>query len=556
MVVILFVVFRSIFATVVPLLMILTTIFLVVSIQGMLHWPFTAVNSALIPTTIILAIGTTVHVLVEFFTFRRSGDSPKTSAAETVQDLFFPVLFTCVTTAIGFAALSVTELKPVRQFATLASVMPMIIFVLSMTALPALLSFVSWMPRNAKTAEQAAKNTSWVSWLLKRLPKFTFKYRTPIAVIGVVVWILSLYGASKITVDANVVNYFKKNSWVNIDLHYFNNQFKGISNLEVVIDTGEEGGVKDPHLLQRADALQSWLESFDETGAATSVIKFYKQINQSLNENQDVYFTLPTTREMAAQFLLMYENTGPDEDLTDLKDFDERFMRIQVPVINMDETETTRLLSLFEAGIEEKFSDLNIELTGNLVINNAQNHYTNNGMFKSFSIAILVIGICFIILFRSLKYGVIALVPSVVPILLTGGLISLVGVSLDLGTMIVGAMTIGIAVDDSIHLMSRYLLKRKRGYSVSESIELAMQSSGRAVVLTSVILVTGFSVMLLGSFISYIYVGMFSAMIMLLALIGDLLFMPAVLFIVDGLKNESVENESCSDLTSKEINNA
>ena len=119
---------------------------------------------------------------------------------------------------------------------------------------------------------------------------------------------------------------------------------------------------------------------------------------------------------------------------------------------------------------------------------------------------------------------------------------------MDLGTMIVGAMTIGIAVDDSIHLMSRYLLMRKRGSSVHDAIQYAMHTSGRAVMLTSLILVSGFSVMLLGSFVSYIYVGLFSAMIMSFALVGDLIFMPAILYVLDG-NNEKEKQESWKSST-------
>jgi len=550
MLVILFVIFRSFFAMAVPIVVIIATMLLATSIQGWLKFPFTAVNSALIPTVIILCIGTCVHVLVEFFQFRFAGHEPKVAAKEAVSDLFFAVLFTCVTTALGFIALSVTELKPVREFALLAALAPMLIFLLSMTTLPAILSYVPWVPRNKRkqlesgsesledilTQETVSKKSPML-WLTHHIPVFTLRYRKPLAVVGVLITVFSFYSISHIRVDSNIVNYFKKDSWMNQDLFYFNDNFKGITNLEVVVDTGEEGGIKNPEILQRIDTMQTWLRAFDETGKPTSIIDFFKQINQSLNEDDPDFFQLPTSREMAAQFLLLYENTGPNEDLSDLKDFNEQFLRVQIPVLNMDEVDTTQFIERINQGFEQQFADLTIDLTGNLIMNNAQNRYVNNGMFQSFGIAIVAIGLCFILLFRSFKYGTIALAPSIVPVILTGGLISYAGVAMDLGTMIVGAMTIGIAVDDAIHLMSRYLLMRRRGYNVHEAVQFSMNSSGRAVVLTSIILVTGFSVMLLGSFVSYIYVGLFSAMIMLFALLGDIIFMPALLYLVDGDKS-------------------
>ena len=543
MMAILFLVFRSFFATLVPLVVILTTLFLLTSLQGLFRFPSTAVSSALIPTMIILSMGACVHVLVEFFQARRRGLAPRHAAEESIGDLFFAILFTSLTTAFGFIALAVTDLRPVREFALMGAIGPMIIFILATTTLPAVLSFVSWMPRNSKKQE----NPQVSHWLEETLPRFTYKNRKAIAITGIAVTIFSIYSVQHIKVDTNVLNYFKDSSWVNKDLRYFDKNFNGVANLEVIIDSQEEGGVKNPSLLKRAESLQAFIESFPETGNANSILDFYKQINQSLNDDDKNFFKLPDTRPLAAQFLLLYENTGPNEDLSDLKDFNEQFLRISVPFKNLDVSEQSRVLNDIRAGIERDFSDLNIELTGSMVMNNAQNEYTNTGMFQSFGIAILVIGLCFLILFASLKHGMIALVPSLVPVILTGGLISYAGITLDLGTMIVGAMTIGIAVDDAIHVMSRYRLMRSRGHDVNHSISLAMRSSGRAVVLTSAILVTGFSMMLFGNFIPFIYVGLFSAMIMIFALIGDLIFMPALLQILD--KADPIDERSAENKT-------
>lgn len=530
MILILYLVFRSIFAMLVPFVVVFATLFFLSSIQGILLFPNTAVNSALIPTMIILSMGACVHVLVEFFQARSKGLSPKESASVTTRDLLLAILFTSLTTSFGFIALSVTDLKPVRQFSILAAIGPIIIFILACSVLPAILSFVSWMPRHAKRAA-----TGHVSVFLREvLPSFTSKYKVHIAVLGALISLFSFYSIQHLRVDANVVNYFKQSNTINQDLHYFNRHFKGISHLEIIIDSGALGGSKEPDFLRRVDNLQIFIESFDETGKAISIINMYKRIHQVMHDGQETYYSLPKTRQQAAQLLLLYENSGADDDFSDYRDFSGRYLRISVPVINMNVSEQSILLERIRQGIKKHFSDLHIDLTGSLVMNNVQNEYVNTGMFQSFGVAMLVIGLSFIFLFCSFKHGVIALLPSVVPILLTGGIISYAGIALDLGTMIIGAMSIGIAVDDSIHIMSRYRLMKKRGNSTHDSIAYAMCSSGRAVVLTSIILVVGFCVMLFGNFIPYIYVGLFSAMIMIFALLGDLIFMPALLYLVDG----------------------
>lgn len=528
MVTILLLIFRSLSSTLLPLVVIGAVVLLTTGLQGWLRWPFTAVNSALIPTMIILSVSTALHILVEFYQFRRKGLSPSESSIHTTRDLLYPVFFTCLTTAVGFVTLSVTELSPVRQFALLAASSAMIIFLLCMSALPALLSFIPWVSRTSRPSRR-----SMLTKLIDRVPDFVYRHKLLLTCTGAVITVFSIYSTRYITVDTNIMNYFKENSTINQDLRYFNQHFKGISNLEVIVDSGQEDGVKDPEFLQRTQSLQSYLEAQPETGKAVSLLRFYKQINQSINEDQTSHYTLPDSSAAAAQLLFLYENTGPEEDLSDLKSFDGQLLRISIPVMNMDARETTALLDRLRNHIDQQFSDLSLELTGVLVMTNAQNNYVNKGMFKSFGIAIAVIGISFLFLFTSFRYGVIALIPSMVPVILTAGLISLAGIAMDLGTMIVGAMTIGIAVDDSIHLMSRYRLCRKRGASPMDAVRTALATSGKAVFLTSCVLICGFSMMLLGSFVSYIYVGLFSAMIMILALLGNLVFMPALLLLFD-----------------------
>jgi len=536
MLVILFLTFRSITGTLVPWLVIGISIISITGIQAYFAWPFTAVNSALVPTLIIIGMGVSVHVLVEFYHFRGKGLVPKEAAYETITHLFQPVLFTALTTSMGFAALAITELLPVKQYAYLAAMGPLIIFLVAMTSLPALLSFIPWMPKRTQTA---FKN-DLVGRVTQSIPAFTYRKRFPIVFVGAIALLFSLFFVSKITVDSNFITYFKKDSWITQDMHYFDEHFKGISNLEVMVDSGVEDGVKAPEFLRRVESLQDYLEGLPESGDTNSLLDFLKQIRQAVSEDNPDFFILPDSAQMTAQLLLLYENSGPDEDLSDLKDFDQRHLRLTVPLINMSASQMTLLLEQINTEIEAEYSDLTVEITGPMVMYNVQDRYINEGMFNSFSIALLLIGLSFFVLFRSVKYGLIALVPSVVPILMAGGVVTLMGISLDLGTMIVGAMTMGIAVDDAIHVVSRYLLARSQGADVNQAIGRAMNESGRAVVFTSVILVVGFSVMLLGSFIPYINTGLFSAVIMGLALVGDLIVLPALLYMIDGKKDLSL----------------
>ncbi|HEY7885882.1 MAG TPA: efflux RND transporter permease subunit [Cellvibrionaceae bacterium] len=535
MIIILFISFRSFSGMLLPWVVIGTGIVLVTGIQGLMRWPHSVVESALVPALIIIGVGISVHVLMEFYHARAEGLEPPAAAIATIERLWIPALYTALTTAAGFLALGTTELLPVKQFAWLGAIGAMMLFIVAMTLLPALLSWVTaFSPRTHKVVDTGA-----IARFTLALPAFTRRHHKGLLVSGLVLLVSSLVLLPRLQVDTNFITYFKEGNAVRDDLLYFDEHYTGIQNIDFIIDSGSEGGIHQPEFLAEVERLQQWLEQLPETGAINSLVDFHKQINQALNYDNPNWYQLPDSREMASQFLLLYDNTGPEEDLTDAKDFYERYLRVSAPITNMAASETQALLDRINAHLAQNHSQLSVELTGALVMYNAMDMYVNKGMSRSFGIALLIIGLSFIVLFRSIKYGLIALIPSVVPILITGALLVLLGIPLNLGTMIVGAMTMGIAVDDAIHVMNRYLLAKRNGSDTHTAITRAMTESGRAVIFTSIVLVSGFSIMLLGSFIPYIYTGLFAATIMALALVGDLIFLPALLYLVDGRKEST-----------------
>jgi hypothetical protein len=185
----------------------------------------------------------------------------------------------------------------------------------------------------------------------------------------------------------------------------------------------------------------------------------------------------------------LYDSSGANEDLSDIKDFDNRYGRLVIPVKNMPASEMQTEPDSITAYMNNNYSQLQPLLTGTMALKTVQDIYVSEGMVLSFSIALLVISILFIVLFRSIKYGLLSIVPSILPIILTASVASFMGIYMDQSTMIVGAMTMGIAVDDAIHVMNRYLVAKKSIATTQQSIEQAMNESGRAVLLSSMVLV-------------------------------------------------------------------
>jgi predicted RND superfamily exporter protein len=536
MVLILFVSFRSIFATIAPWLVIACGIFLVLGIQGYLVIAHTTIDSAaLTPTLIIIGIGITVHVLLEFFHLMHTGRNSKESAHSTIVHIWRPTFFTAITTSAGFCALSVTKIMPIKEFALLGAIGSIALFFLALTVLPATLSYVQKIPDSTNKILDAGI----ISKITRKVPDFTLRNKNSILITSLIIFIFSIWNIPNINIDSNYVTLFKKDSSTRLDIMYFDETYHGMMNLDIILDSGEAEGIKGPEFLYQLGELQNWLQQRETLGPINSLVDYLKEINQALHGDNPEFYRIPTSSEMTAQYLLMYESSGANEDLFDIRDFDNRYARLIVPVVNMPASEMQAELDNIENCLNKNFPQLQATITGTLALYTVQDIYISEGMIRSFIIALLVITLFFIILFKSVKYGLLSIIPSVMPIILAGSFAAWVGIPLDQSAIIVFAMTMGIAVDDAIHVMNRYLMTKNSGKNTKQSIQRAMNESGRAVIFSSTVLVFGFSVLCFASFTTIIYVGLLGSIIMFLALLGDLIVLPAILYLVDGTDEDS-----------------
>jgi len=522
--------FRTIQAVVMPVIVIGMGVFTLNEIQSYLNYPHTTVDQALLPTMLIIGIGISIHVLLEYYHNLRFTADGRAAAFNTVQHLWLPCFFTAVTTSAGFLALSVIRILPIKEFAILGALGPLLLFLFAMTLLPALLSYTSSLSARTRLILSRGIVTEFTG----RLSQLTLRYRNIILAGGALAMLLAFIALPQIQVDTNYITLFKRDSTTRLDIEYFDAEFKGVMTLDIVLDSGSPDGIKDPGFLRQVEEFQAWLEDRPGIGPINSLTDYLKEINQALHGDDPDYYRLPDSSDMTAQFILLFESSGADEDLYDIRDFEDRYVRIIAPIINMPASDTQQELEQISAHLEANFPDLDPLLTGSMVLKTDQDIYAAEGMSRSFLVALLVISLFFIILFKSFKYGLLSIIPSVLPILLAGSVAALAGLYLDLSTMLVGAMTMGIAVDDAIHVMNRYLKSKTAGYSTRLSLDKALHESGRAVVFSSLVLVLGFSLFSFASFTTIVHVGIFGSIIISLALLGDLLLLPAILYAIDG----------------------
>ncbi len=528
--------FRRFSGIILPFVVIISSILVSFGFMGVIGWSFNMINFSLATLIMTIGIGDSVHILVRFFQQLDNGMTAKYAAKDSIETLFLPCFYTSLTTAIGFLAITSTKLIPLKEFGYLASIGVFMAFIFSVTTLPALTSFLR--PKKNKTNKKT--QAGLVVKLVGRITNFTFTYNKTIVLVSLIAVIFSIGVIKDLKFDANPSSYFKKSDPVRQDIDYFNRIFDGGFNLEIIVDSQKEGGVKDPVFLNRVLQLQNYIESLKNVGKSDSILNYIRRIYEVMNNNDPDFYRIPETRELVAQLLLMYSNSGPDEDFSDMVSFDYRYMRLSVRHATVSNSELRKTIEQVENKIQLDFPDLSISLTGDLVLFDNMNTYIKQGLVSSFLIAIAVIGLCFFVLFRSFKYSILAIIPSLTPIIITGGIMGILGIDVDIMTMIVAAVTFGIAVDDTVHMMTRYMLSRKNGKTRKESVNAALTESGRAIVYTSFILFFGFSVLILSSFVPNIFFGFLAGLVIVSALIANLILLPAVIFLTGDKKAYSV----------------
>ncbi|MBU2511690.1 MMPL family transporter [bacterium] len=523
--VLLFFSFRTIAGVLSPLVVIVGSVIVMFASIQLLGWHLTILNAYLPVVIIAVGIGDAVHILTEFFSQRHKGLSPEAASEETIRTLFVPCFYTSLTTVLGFLAITITRLATLREFGTGAAVGVSMAFILSFTTLPAILSYTQKTGRKPKHADQP----DWSDRLINWIPRFTRRHNKTIIAVSGTLFLVSIALSLQIKTDTNFKYFFKRGSKAQEDIAYFDKVYSYSGGMAIIIDSGSEDGIKDPHLLKQVVDLQEYLETLPLAGRSVAVTNYVRQMNKIMHNNDEQFYTIPDNRESVAQLLLMYSLSGPADDLSDLKSFDDRYLKIDFPQVHVSAFETMEQLKKVQNKLATDFPDLEVTLTGGAIVDSVRDSYTINGFIQSFSLAFFIVSLCFLLLLRSIRYGILAIIPCFIPIIIAGGIMSLLDIYLDFNTMVIAAMTFGIAVDDTIHIMNRYLQARKAGSPPHDAIKTTLNESGKAIVFTSIILFFGFGLHVLASFAPAVNFGILGGAIILMACIADLIMLPALL---------------------------
>ena len=521
-----FFVFRRFSSSIIPLLVVALSCIWTFGLMGFLGIKFNVLSSALGGLIIAVGIADSIHLLADYYQELMKGYSPDKAAKISVRQLLIPCLFTSATTSAGMLSLLVSDLKPVREFGWLAAFSVTVAFVISFTFVPVVLQLAK--PPSPRFIEKQRMGP--LSRILLILGSPTRKSSAIVLIIALVLVLGGIVALQWLKVGSNPMNYFHKGDPVRTQTEIIDEALGGSVTIEFLVKTKKEG-LKEPDILKRIDRLERWLDTQDGISKTLSIVDSLKEMNRVFHGGENENYIVPETRPMIAQYYLLMEG---EDDFDSYVQENYSVGRITSRILSTKSEELSKGIPILEEKLKRDFGneDISIIATGLLKLMATMESYLLRGQIKSILLAFCVITLMMLILLRSFRLALFSMIPNLTPILMGIGFMALAGISLDVGTVMIGSIALGLVVDDSVHFLVRLKRFTKEGSSLDKSIEGTMQETGRPIVVTSIVLAAGFSVLMLGSFAPNYFFGMVSAIVILTALIFDLVVLPAALKII------------------------
>jgi uncharacterized protein len=526
----LLIMFRRISGCVIPLLVVLVSLISTLAIMAECGVSIKLPTMILPSFILAVGVGDSVHLLALFFQQFDLNNDPQAAIVYALKHSGLAIMMTSLTTMGGLLSFSTAKIAPVSDLGLYSSLGVFLAFLFSVTLLPAILSIV---PLKKKVL---LNNKQSLSGVMEWLTKFSTGNSKRIIIISFLFLVIACIGINRLNFSHDIISWLPQDTPVCKATRIIDSKLKCSVTLELIIDTGKENGLYDRTTLLNLEKLQQELLSQQEftfsVGKVILVTDVLKEINQALNENRKEFYKIPEQPKLIPQEFLLFENSGSD----DLEDFiDSRFQlaRVTVKVPWQDAMNYVPFIK----EVESLSSDIlgpgvTVKTTGIMVLFGRIIYASIYSAVTSYLIAFVVISIMMIILVGDLRLGFISMIPNLSPILLTIGFMGLAGIPMNMFTMLIGSIAIGIAVDDTIHFVYNF----HRYYRISndpvEAVRNTLNTTGVAMLTTTIVLSLGFFIFMFATMKSFFYFGLLTGIALIMALIADFFLAPALMILL------------------------
>ncbi len=520
--------FRSVRATIISMVTVIIAVMWVFGFLGMMHYEITVLTALIPPLIIVIGIPNCVFLINKYqHEIRQHGNQAK-SLQRVITKVGNATLMTNLTTASGFATFMLVKSELLQEFGMVASINIVALYFLCLCIIPIIYSYMP-VPKEKHLKHL---NKVWLNKFVHWIERMVRDHRILIYIV-VVLWLCaSIIGIYNIKISGSLIEDMPKNTGFFDDIRFFEKEYEGIMPLEILVDTKKKNGVMSLSTLKRIDELQEHIKEIPEFAKPISVVELVKYSKQAFYNGNPEYYQLPNSQE--ASFILSYaKSSDTDTDLlTSYVDSTGQFARITTFMKDTEPDRFERIEEDLNTEINKLFPPerYNIIVTGKAFVFQKGTHYLVNNLFMSLSLAILLIALFMAWMFRSFKMILISLIPNLLPLIITAGVMGFVGVPIKPSTILVFSIAFGISVDDTIHFLAKYRQELiANNWKIKKSIYSALRESSVSMFYTSIVLFFGFSVFALSSFGGTVALGALVSITLLFAMLSNLLLLPTLL---------------------------
>ncbi|WP_047418902.1 RND family transporter [Cellulophaga sp. Hel_I_12] len=546
-----FLFFRSFRATFISMCVVIIGVMWAFGILGLLQYEITVLTALIPPLIIVIGIPNCIFLINKYQQEVKKHGNQALSLQRVISKIGNATLMTNITTASGFATFIITDSQLLKEFGIVASINIIGIFVLSLLVIPIVYSFMP-LP---KTKHLKHLNKKWIDGFVNWMEHIVREKRISVYVVSIVLLVVSIIGIYQIDISGSPIEDMPKNAEFFQDIRFFEEEFDGIMPVEIVVDTKRKNGVLKAPTLKKIDELSQVVHEIPELSRPVSVVDLVKYSKQAFYNGIPKYYQLPTSQENT--FIMDVARKSADNGNL-LKSFVDSTGQTARITTFMKDVKTDRMEAI-EAKLQENISKIfpsdrfNVYMTGSALIFLKGTKYLVNNLILSLALAIGLIALFMAYLFRSFRMIIISLIPNLLPLVITAGLMGYVGVPIKPSTILVFSIAFGISVDDTIHFLAKYRQELTANqWRIKKSVYAALRETGVSMFYTSIVLFFGFSVFAISSFGGTVALGTLVSATLLFAMLSNLILLPSLLLSLErNIANKKVLKEPQIDILPK-----
>ena len=537
--------FRSFRATLISMVTVLIGVMWAFGIIGLLHYEITVLTALIPPLIIVIGVPNCIFLINKYQQEIKNHGNQAKSLQRVITKVGNATLLTNVTTASGFATFILTDSKLLKEFGVVASINILAIFVLSLVIIPIIYSYMS-LPKDKHLKHL---NKKWIGGFVDWVEGMVRDHRIAIYIGTIALLLVSIIGIYTIKTSGSLLEDMPQEAAFFKDIEFFEEEFNGVMPLEIMIDTKKPKGALKLSTLKKMERLENTIEEVPELSSPLSLVRLAKYSKQAYYNGNPKYYQLPTSQEQnfIAPYLKGISSEGKGNLLNSYVDTTGQYARMTTFMKDIGTEEMERIETGLWPQINKIFPPdrFNISLTGKALIFQKGTTYLVKNLIISLSLAIFIIALLMAWMFRSVRMILISLLPNLLPLIVTAGMMGFLGIPIKPSTILVFSIAFGISVDDTIHFLAKYRQELKaNNWKIKRSVYAALRETTVSMFYTSIVLFFGFSVFMISSFGGTVALGGLVSATLLFAMLSNLLLLPSLLLSLEkSIANKEILKE-------------